>query len=72
MLLRDDRALQPADNPVLLMRDDIAPPPTVAAVDAVSAKITTNIYNGMSIVVSRDQPDPTEVAARILADAHLP
>jgi osmoprotectant transport system substrate-binding protein len=72
VLLRDDRALQPADNPVLLMRDGIATPATVAAVDAVSAKITTSTYNSMSIAVSRDQQDPTEVAARFLADAHLP
>jgi hypothetical protein len=38
----------------------------------VSAKITTSVSNGMSIAVSRDQDDPTEVAARFFAESHLP
>ena len=72
VLLRDDKALQPAENPVLLMRTAVASPETLRVVDAVSARITTSVYNRMSLAVSRDEKDPTEVAARFLADEQLP
>jgi osmoprotectant transport system substrate-binding protein len=72
VLLRDDKGLQPADNPVLVMRDVAATADTVRVADAVSAAITTNAYNEMSLAVSRDRDDPTEVAARFLAEHSLP
>jgi glycine betaine/choline ABC-type transport system substrate-binding protein len=71
VLLRDDKGLQPADNPVLVMRESFATPDVLRVVNAVSAGITTNGYNDMSIAVSQDQ-DPTEVAARFLAQHSLP
>jgi hypothetical protein len=40
--------------------------------DAVAAAVTTEAYNSMSLAISRDQHDPTEVAARFLADHSLP
>jgi len=72
VLLRDDKGLQPADNPVLVMREVAATPDTRRVADAVSAAITTDAYNTMSIEISRDRTDPTEVAARFLADHSLP
>jgi osmoprotectant transport system substrate-binding protein len=72
VLLRDDKGLQPADNPVLVMRESAATPETVRVADAVSAAITTNDYNVMSLAISRDQDDPTEVAARFLAQHPIP
>jgi osmoprotectant transport system substrate-binding protein len=72
VLLRDNKGLQPADNPVLLLRAPVATPETLRVVDAVSAKITTSVYNAMSIAVSRDEQDPTEVAARFLSEHALP
>ena len=72
VLLRDDQGLQPADNPVLVMRAAVATPETLEVVDAVSATITTSTYNGMSLAVSRNEQDPTEVAARFLSEHGLP
>jgi osmoprotectant transport system substrate-binding protein len=71
VLLRDDKGLQPADNPVLVMRVVAASPDTLDVVNTVSAAITTNAYNAMSLALSR-QRDPTEVAAGFLADNRLP
>ncbi len=72
VLLRDDKGLQPADNPVLVMRDVAATPDTVRVADKVAGAITTNAYNAMSLAISRRRQDPTEVAARFLADHQLP
>jgi glycine betaine/choline ABC-type transport system substrate-binding protein len=72
VLLRDDKGLQPADNPVLLLRERVATAEALRVVDAVSAKITTAVYNRMSRAVSIGGQDPTEVAARFLADNQLP
>jgi osmoprotectant transport system substrate-binding protein len=69
VLLRDDKGLQPADNPVLVLRESMATPDTLRVADKVSAEITTSEYNAMSLAVSRDLQDPTQVAARFL-DAH--
>jgi osmoprotectant transport system substrate-binding protein len=72
VLLRDDRGLQPADNPVLVLRDAAATVETLRVADAVSAAITTDAYNRMSLGISRNREDPTEVAARFLAEHSLP
>jgi len=45
---------------------------TLRVVDAVFARITTSVYNRLSLAVSRDEHDPTEVAAQFLADERLP
>ena len=71
VLLRDDKGLQPADNPVLVLRESLATPDVLRVANAVSNGITTSAYNEMSLAVSRDQ-DPTEVAARFLAQHSLP
>jgi osmoprotectant transport system substrate-binding protein len=72
VLLRDDKGLQPADNPVLVLRVAAATPDTTRVANAVSAAVTTSAYNDMSLAISRDRKDPTEVAARFLTDHSLP
>ncbi len=72
VLLRDDKGLQPADNPVLLVREDVASASTMSVVNSVAARISTGEYNKMSLAISRQDQDPTEVAARFLADQRLP
>ena len=72
VLLRDDKGLQPADNPVLVLREVAATPDTVRVTDAVSAAVTTDAYNEMSLAISRERQDPTEVAARFLTEHSLP
>jgi osmoprotectant transport system substrate-binding protein len=72
VLLRDDKGLQPADNPVLVLREVAATNDTMRVANAVSAAITTDAYNEMSLAISRQRDDPTEVAARFLADHSLP
>jgi osmoprotectant transport system substrate-binding protein len=72
VLLRDDKGLQPADNPVLVLREAAASPDTMRVADAVSAAVTTNEYNAMSVAITRGSEDPTEVAARFLAEHSLP
>lgn len=72
VLLRDDKGLQPADNPVLVLREVAATNDTMRVADAVSAAITTDAYNEMSLAISRARDDPTEVAARFLAEHSLP
>ncbi len=72
VLLRDDKGLQPADNPVLVLREVAATADTVRVTNAVSAAVTTNAYNDMSLAISRGRQDPTEVAARFLTEHSLP
>ena len=72
VLLRDDKGLQPADNPVMVLRKDAATPEVLAVVDAVSAEITTAAYRKMSLEVSVNHHDPADVAATFLADNNLP
>ena len=49
------------------MRERVATPATIKAVDAISAKITTPAYNRMSRELSEQQRDPADIAAAFLA-----
>ena len=71
VLLRDDRGLQPAENPVLVMRKEAATPPVVAIVDSVSSELTTPLYRRLSLQVSEHSKDPSVVAAEFLAEHGL-
>ena len=66
VLLTDDKALQPADNPVFLVKKDKATAATMKTLNAVSAKLTTAAYNKMSLDISENKQDPTDVAAAFL------
>ena len=71
VLLTDDKGLQPADNPVFLMRKDKASAAALKVVNAVSAKLTTAAYNKMSLAVSEDKEDPADAAAAFLKTSKL-
>jgi osmoprotectant transport system substrate-binding protein len=66
VLLTDDKALQPADNPVFLVKKDKATAATMKTLNAVSAKLTTAAYNKMSLDISESKQDPSDVAAAFL------
>ena len=66
VLLADDKALQPADNPVFLISKDKATPATMKILNAVSAKLTTAAYNKMSLDISNNKEDPATVATAFL------
>jgi osmoprotectant transport system substrate-binding protein len=66
VLLTDDKALQPADNPVFLIKKSKATAATMKTLDAVSAKLTTAAYNKMSLDISEQKEDPATVAAAFL------
>jgi osmoprotectant transport system substrate-binding protein len=71
VLLVDDKGLQPADNPVFLLRKDKATPAALKIVNAVSAKLTTAAYNKMSLDISEKKLDPADAAAAFLKKAKL-
>ena len=66
VLLKDDQGLQPADNPVFLIKKDKANAATMKILNAVSAKLTTAAYNKMSLDISENKQDPSDVAAAFL------
>lgn len=72
VLLTDDKGLQPADNPVFLVREDDATKSLLKTVNKVGAKITTAAYNKASLAVSEDKEDPADVAADFLKQNKLP
>jgi osmoprotectant transport system substrate-binding protein len=71
VLLVDDKGLQPADNPVFLMRKSVATAKTLKIVNAVSAKMSTAAYNKMSLDISDKKEDPADAAATFLKNAKL-
>jgi osmoprotectant transport system substrate-binding protein len=66
VLLTDDKGLQPADNPVFVIKKDKASSATMKTLNAVSAKLTTAAYNKMSQDISENKEDPSDVAAAFL------
>jgi osmoprotectant transport system substrate-binding protein len=66
VLLKDDKALQPADNPVFLISKDKANAATLKILNQVSAKMNTAAYNKMSLDISENKQDPSDVAAAFL------
>jgi osmoprotectant transport system substrate-binding protein len=62
VLLKDDKGLQGADNPLVLVRQDKNTPELDAAIDKVSAKLTTRQYRRMTLAVQNDKEDPADVA----------
>ena len=66
VLLKDDKALQPADNPVFVIKKDKANSATMKTLNAVSSKLTTAAYNKMSLDISEQKEDPSDVAEEFL------
>jgi osmoprotectant transport system substrate-binding protein len=71
VLLKDDKGLQGADNPLVLVKEDKNTAALDAAVDKVSAKITTRQYRKMVLAVQNDKEDPSDVAKTFLEDNNL-
>ena len=75
VVLVDDKATQPAENLVPLVRDDyLAKVDAVAfkkLLDEASAKITTEALTTMGVEVAVDQKDVAEVAEKFLQDNGL-
>ena len=66
VLLKDDKGLQPADNPVFLIKKDKATAATMKILNQVSAKLSTAAYNKMSLDISENKEDPSAVATAFL------
>ena len=66
VLLTDDKHLQPADNPVFVLARSKANAATLKTLNAVSAKLTTAAYNKMSLDISENKEDPSDVAKAFL------
>jgi len=71
VLLEDDQGLQPADNPILLVREDVANKKLLKVANRVSKKLTTAAYNTMSLAISEELEDPADAAAAFLEQAKL-
>jgi osmoprotectant transport system substrate-binding protein len=71
VLLEDDKGLQPADNPVFLIREDASSKKILKVANAVSAKLSLAAYNKMSLDISEKLVDPADAAAAFLKKAKL-
>jgi osmoprotectant transport system substrate-binding protein len=71
VLLKDDKGLQGADNPLVLIRQDKYTPELGRVIDKVSAKITTKQYRKMTLAVQDKKEDPADVAKQFLKNNKL-
>ncbi len=71
VLLEDDKELQPAENLIPAIRTDKVTPAVEAALDAISAKLTTEELTKMNSQNSIDGDSPTDVAKEWLGDNGL-
>jgi osmoprotectant transport system substrate-binding protein len=69
--LTDDKHLQPADYLIPVIRKSVDTPTVAAALDAMSAKLTTDQLSELNIKVSVDHDDPGTVAQQWLQHNHL-
>jgi osmoprotectant transport system substrate-binding protein len=71
VLLEDDKGLQPADNPVALVREDKVTPDLTSVIESVNEKLTTEAYNEMALKVFNDKEDPADVVTEWLEQENL-
>jgi osmoprotectant transport system substrate-binding protein len=71
VLLKDDKGLQGADNPVVLVKESKNTPELDATLNKVSAKITTAQYRKMTLAVQNEKQDPSDVAKTFLKNNKL-
>ncbi|HUY23405.1 MAG TPA: ABC transporter substrate-binding protein [Acidimicrobiales bacterium] len=69
--LTDDKHLQPADYLIPVIRKSVATPTVAAALDGLSAKLTTAELSQLNIKVNVDHDDPSTVAQQWLQQKHL-
>jgi osmoprotectant transport system substrate-binding protein len=71
VVLEDDKHLQTADNVVPVLRKDIDSPELKAALDGLSAKLTTEALSALNKQVDIDKADAADVAQKWLTDNGL-
>jgi osmoprotectant transport system substrate-binding protein len=71
VLLTDDKGLQPADNPVAVIRKSVDTQAINDIIDKVNAALTTAEYNKLALQVQNDKQDPKDVASQFLKDHGL-
>lgn len=62
VLLKDDKGLQPADDPIAVVRTGALTSTIRSAVKSVNDKLDTAAYNEMALKVFNDKEDPSAVA----------
>jgi osmoprotectant transport system substrate-binding protein len=67
VMLNDDRQLQPAENPIALVREPVLTPDVEAIINSVSAKLDLAAYNEMATAIELDKKSPEAVAKSFLA-----
>ncbi|MBV8949843.1 MAG: ABC transporter substrate-binding protein [Actinobacteria bacterium] len=71
VLLQDDKGLQPADNPVAVIKKSVDTPAINAIIDKVNAALTVDAYNKLALQVQNDKLDPKTVASAFLKQQGL-
>ena len=71
VLLKDDKGLQPADNPIALVRKQKATSEVKSILGSVNAKLDRAAYNEMALKVFNDKEDPATVVTAWLKDVGL-
>jgi osmoprotectant transport system substrate-binding protein len=69
--LTDDKHLQPADYLIPVIRKSVDTPAVAAALNGLSAKLTTVQLSNLNIKVNVDHEDPSTVASQWLAQEHI-
>jgi osmoprotectant transport system substrate-binding protein len=63
VLLEDDQGLQPADNPIALVRRSSVTPELRSIIRSVNAELDTAAYNEMALAVFNDKVDPADAVS---------
>jgi len=71
VMLRDDKGLQPADNPIALVNKGRVTKDLTKVIAAVNAKLTAPAYRRTSLQVLNDKDDPSVVVKQWLKDNKL-
>src|SRR3954453_9628496 len=71
VLLKDDKGLQPADNPIALVRKQKATAEVKTILTTVNTKLDRAAYNEMALKVFNDKEDPATVVTAWLKDVGL-
>ncbi len=71
VLLKDDRGLQGADNPIALVSKVKATPKVVRILESVNAKLDSDAYNEMALKVLNDNGVPADVVSDWLRRVNL-
>jgi osmoprotectant transport system substrate-binding protein len=71
VLLEDDKGLQPADNPIALVRKQSYSAELGAIVKSVNTKLDTKAYNEMALAVFNDKEDPADAVSAWLKQVGL-